>query len=168
MPGFVPPGGDSGSGSSSGAGLLTATRELTAEELQALNSASYQILPAAEAGMSWVVHDLYLTRGAGTRLRSLRYNPQLAIVLGPESTTGKLNANSGSENFSETIYSGRVADHLPGTAYVYHGYVSHSLAAGAAVLVGIYGTVQSSEQSRFAAIGGTLAIELAYSSRAVA
>ena len=152
-----------GAGDGTGTGLLTATRVLSAAELQGIRTNTYQIAPAAPADRSYVVHDVLVVRTAGTALGALRYNPDLAVVLGPESTTAGLNANTGSENFAANVYTGDIDNHITADAYRYFSQVSHSLADAQAILVGMYGTVSgSAERAKFAAIGGTLSIRVRY------
>ena len=160
-------GGGAGGG---GAPLLAARRVLTAAELQGIGGASYQILPAAPTGVSYSVHRIFFEHTSnGNPAFGLRYNPDLAIVLGPESTTGGLNANTGSENFSAYVFRGDFDNYVGGGDYTYkEAGVDHSLVAGAALLVGLVGTLINSDRTKLAAITASLALTVEYDTRAIA
>lgn len=158
MPG-LPPGFGAGGGSPN----LVVRRVLTAAEIRAINTATYRILPAAPAGVSYEVRRIYFERQAGARIAALRFNPQLSVVLGPESTTGRLNANTGEENFNAYLFQDRLTNLITADAYHFvETGIDHNLIAGAAMLVGLVGTVRNQEASRIAAAGGSLAMSVEY------
>jgi len=151
-------------GGGGGSGLIEVRRTLTAAELQGINGESYTILESPGEGKSYVVRELFLHRGAGARMsRSPRFQPRFALAFVPEGQTAKLNYNSVGGNINADLFSSyRFYNVITSSAYVDFVQLSHSLGENSDIVIGIYGTVRTTEQVYFTTIGGSLEVGLYY------